>query len=61
MCERKEEDDGEGGEEEVCEGSWTGTARCLDSAGGCVGEDIEMARDLEDVANTVEFPVAGNV
>ena len=65
MCERKEEDGGEGSEnkggEEVCEGSETGTSRCSDSVGGCVGEDIEMARDLEDGANTVEFPVADNV
>ena len=57
---------GEGGEkkgggEEVCEDSWTGIARCLDLVGRCTGEDIEMARDLEDDANTVEFPVAGNV
>ena len=39
MCERKEEDDGEGGEkkggEEICEGSQTGTARFLDSVEGC--------------------------
>ena len=66
LCERKEEDGGEGGEkkggrEKMCEGSQTGTGKCLDSVGGCAGEDVEMARYLEDETNTVEFPVAGNV
>ena len=50
-----------GGREEICEGSWTGTAWCLELMGRCAGEDVEMARDLEDGANTVEFPVLGNV
>ena len=63
MCERKVEDGEDGGEnkgggEEVCEGSRTGTASCLDLVGGCACEDIEMASDLEDGTNTVEFPDA---
>ena len=61
MCERKEEDCGrEVRRKDIYEGSRTGTARCFDS-GGCAGEDVEMARDLEDGANTVEFPVVGSV
>ena len=43
------------------EGLRTGTARCLDSVGGCAGEDVEMARDLKDGANTVKFLVADNI
>ena len=66
MCERKEEDGEEGveekgGREKMCEGSQTGTAMCLDALGGCAGEDVEMGRDLEDGANTIEFHVAGNI
>ena len=33
----------------------------MDPVGRCAGEDVEVARDLEDGANTVEFPVADNV
>ena len=47
--------------EEICENGRTCTAGALDSLGGYAFDDIEVARDLDDGVNSVEFPVVGNV
>ena len=48
------------GRDKICEGSRTGTAKCLNSVGVCASENFEMALNL-DGANAVAFPVAGSV